>query len=268
MRSNAFPRRNDAGEIVKWYGTTEDIEDRKRAEHALLQSEKLAAVGRLASSIAHEINNPLEAVTNLLYLAQNNESLPKVREYLETADIELRRVAVITNQALRFHRQSTYPQPVRCEDLFDSALLIYRGRLQNANIAIQTRHRAAAQIRCFDGEIRQVLSNLIGNAIDALHPGVGRLFFRSRHGLDWKTGRRGVVLTVADTGSGMDKQTMGNIFDAFFTTKEIGGTGLGLWISKDIVERHHGVLRVRSSQQRGQSGTVFTLFLPFDAVGR
>ncbi|HEX2917750.1 MAG TPA: PAS domain-containing protein, partial [Edaphobacter sp.] len=144
-------------------------------EKALLQSEKLAVVGRLAASIAHEINNPLESVTNLLYLASSSESLPEVREYLEIADSELRRVSAITNQTLRFYRQSTDAREVTCEDLFESVLTIHHGRLKNAHVSVEKRKRSKRAIRCFDGEIRQVLNNLVSNAIDAMHPNGGRL---------------------------------------------------------------------------------------------
>jgi PAS domain S-box-containing protein len=265
MRSSAQPRHDKAGKIVKWYGTTEDIEERKLAEQALMQSEKLAAVGRLASSIAHEINNPLEAVTNLIYLARQKALVPEVLEYLQSAEQELRRVSAIANQTLRFHRQSTNRQYVRCGELTASVLSIFQGRLLNANITVESRNRAAESVRCFEGEIRQVLSNLVANAIDAMQPRGGRLLVRCREATQWRTGRRGVAFTVADTGSGMDQPTLQRIFEAFFTTKGIGGTGLGLWISKDIVHRHHGQLRVRSSQLPPRCGTVFVLLLPLDA---
>lgn len=268
MRSSAYPRHTHGGAILKWYGTTEDIEERKRAEQALMQGEKLAAVGRLASSIAHEINNPLESVTNLLYLAEGTDDAEKIREYVSMAELELRRVSAITRQALRFHKQSTWPHPVSCDDLIDSVLLIYQSRLANANIRVQTRKRARNEVKCFEGEIRQVLSNLIGNAIDAIPNEGGQIWVRSREGFHWTSGRRGIVLTVGDSGGGMDARTQRRVFEAFFTTKDIGGTGLGLWISKEIVDRHCGVLRVRSSQRPGRRGTVFTLFLPFDAVSR
>ncbi len=265
MRSSALPRHDKAGAIVKWYGTTEDIEERKRAEQALMQSEKLAAVGRLASSIAHEINNPLEAVTNLIYLARQKAQAPEARGYLECAELELRRVSAIVNQTLRFHRQSTRPQSVSCHELMVSVLSIFQGRFLNANIRVESRNRASESVQCFEGEIRQVLSNLVANAIDAMQPHGGRLLVRCREAIYWKTGRRGVAFTIADTGSGMDRQTMQHIFDAFFTTKDMSGTGLGLWISKDIVDRHHGQLRVRSRQRRPGCGTVFVLFLPLEA---
>jgi signal transduction histidine kinase len=245
-----------------------DVTESKRAELALMQTEKLAAVGRLASSIAHEINNPLESVTNLLYLARETAWNPETRQYLEIADRELRRVAVIANQTLRFHKQSSKPQLITCEDLIGSAISIYQGRLVNSSVEVERRKRAKHPVLCFEGEIRQVLSNLIINAIDAMHPDGGRLLMRSREGTDWKTGRKGLFLTVADTGSGMSPDTAANIFEPFFTTKEIGGTGLGLWVSHQIVERHGGTLAVRSSQRKGRSGTVFTLFLPFEAVVR
>ena len=262
MRSSALPRHDKTGKIVKWYGTTEDIEERKRAERALMQSEKLAAVGRLASSIAHEINNPLEAVTNLIYLARRQAQAHEVLGYLEGAELELRRVSAIVNQTLRFHRQSTRPQSVSCNDLLTSVLSIFHGRFLNANIRVESRNRASESVKCFEGEIRQVLSNLVANAIDAMQPQGGRLLVRCREATQWKTGRRGVAFTIADTGSGMDRQTLQHIFDAFFTTKDMSGTGLGLWISKDIVDRHHGELRVRSSQRYPACGTVFVLFLP------
>ena len=242
-----------------------DVTDRKRAQDVLLQTEKLAAVGRLASSIAHEINNPLESVTNLLYLAQRSADDAVTRQYLATAEVELRRMSSITNQTLRFHRQRSSPVPTKPEDLLDSVLSIYQGRLINSNIEVSMRIRASRPVVCLDGEIRQVLNNLVGNAIDAMAGLGGRLLLRSREGTHWTSGTKGIVFTVADTGSGMRPETVARIFEPFFTTKGLSGTGLGLWVSHDIVQRHYGKLRVKSNSKQDQSGTVFTLFLPFDS---
>lgn len=242
-----------------------DVTDRKRAQDVLLQTEKLAAVGRLASSIAHEINNPLESVTNLLYLAQQSAVNPVTREYLATAEVELRRMSSITNQTLRFHRQTTRPAATKPEDLLENVLSIYQGRLINSSVEVSKRIRESRPLVCFDGEVRQVLNNLVGNAIDAMAGLGGRLLLRSREGTHWTSGARGIVFTVADTGSGMRPETIARIFEPFFTTKGMSGTGLGLWVSHDIVQRHRGKLRVKSTSKHGQSGTVFTLFLPFDS---
>jgi PAS domain S-box-containing protein len=245
-----------------------DVTEQKQASMALLQNEKLAAVGRLASSIAHEINNPLESVTNLIYLARQDAVNADVRSYLETAERELRRVAVITNQTLRFHKQSTMPRLVNCEELFESVLSIYQGRIVNAQIRVERRPRGEAAVMCFDGEIRQVLNNLVSNAIDAMHPKGGRMILYSRETTEWRTGRRGIVLTVADSGEGMSAEASKRAFEPFFTTKGDSGTGLGLWVSWEIVSRHQGVLRVRSSRRQGCAGTVFTVFLPFEVAKR
>lgn len=267
MRSRALPRRSPEGQIVRWYGSIEDIHDRKMAERALLQSEKLAAVGRLASSIAHEINNPLEAVTNLLYLARGAENDgAQIMAYIATAEAELQRVSQITNQTLRFHKQSTSQQAVHCGDLVQQTLSLYKGRLLNANIQVEERKQISRPIVCFEGEIRQVLSNLVGNAIDASRGQGARLLIRSREGTDWKAGKRGVFLTVADNGTGMSQETQKKVFEPFFTTKGIGGVGLGLWVSCEIIMRHHGRLMMRSTQRPHRSGTVFTLFLPFGST--
>ncbi len=241
-----------------------DITKLKHATAAVLQNEKLAAVGRLASSIAHEINNPLESVTNLLYLARRSSSAAVVDEYLGCAERELRRVSAITNQTLRFYKQATKPSPVSCAELFAETLTLYQGRLLNSNIRVEKRTRASRPVVCLEGEIRQVLSNIMGNAIDAMQTRGGRLLLRSRDAIHWKTGARGLALTIADTGTGMSRDTQAKIFDAFFSTKGIGGTGLGLWISQEIVDRHHGILRVRSSEAERSHGSVFVLFLPFD----
>ena len=245
-----------------------NVTERKQTTAALLQSEKLAAVGRLAASIAHEINNPLESVTNLLYLAKADAQPGPMYDYLETAERELRRVSVISNQTLRFNKQSTSPTHVSCLDLFSEALAVYHGRIVNARIEVEKRKRAGRPVECFEGEIRQVLSNFLSNAIDAMSPDGGRLLLRSREATRWKTGQKGLVLTVADTGAGISPGQQKKIFDAFYTTKGIGGTGLGLWISKEIADRHHGAISFRSSQLKGRSGTVFSLFLPFEAVAR
>ena len=241
-----------------------DVTQRILSEEALRTNEKLAAVGRLASSIAHEINNPLESVTNLLYLARLSSDSPEVQQYLDLADQELRRVANITNQTLRFHKQASLPKAVTCAELIEGALEIYKSRFPG-RIEVLKRKRATRAVVCLEGEIRQVLNNLVGNAIDAM-PVHGKLLLRSREATQWTTGLRGLTITVADTGAGMSAKTITRIFDPFFTTKGVGGTGLGLWISKEIIQRHRGSLQVRSSQREGRSGTVFALFLPFEAT--
>ena len=172
--SRAIPIVAEDGTVRHWFGAMTDISGRKDMEAALIQREKLAAVGRLASSIAHEINNPLEAVTNLLFLARQSAVSPEVAEWLDLADTELRRVSAITNQTLRFHRQSTSPQPVTCTSLFTATLNLYEGRLRNSGITVEKRKRAEEPVLCFEGDIRQVLSNLVTNAIDAMPRG-GRI---------------------------------------------------------------------------------------------
>lgn len=241
-----------------------DITEFRRAESALLKSEKLAAVGRLASSIAHEINNPLESVMNLIYLARHAETT-EARQFLDIADQEIRRVSIIANQTLRFHKQASKPQAASAADLFSTVMSIYEGRLRNAHVKVEKLFRTDKPALCFQGDVRQVLNNLIGNALEAM-PFGGRLLIRSREGRDWTTGKPGLILTIADSGTGISPSVRKNIFDAFFTTKGTAGNGLGLWVCQEIVARHHGALRVRSSQRKGSSGTAFALFLPFEAA--
>jgi PAS domain S-box-containing protein len=258
------PVRGGDGSVMFLVPEAHDITEVKRTESALLKSEKLAAVGRLASSIAHEINNPLESVMNLIYLARHSTP-PEAEKYLDVADQEIRRVSIIANQTLRFHKQASKPQAATSADLFSTVMSIYEGRLRNARVRVEMRFRAEKPVVCFQGDVRQVLNNLVANALEAM-PFGGRLLIRSREGRDWKTGATGLVLTIADNGAGISPSVMKNIFDAFFTTKGTAGNGLGLWVCQEIVARHHGALRVRSTQRSGRSGTTFSLFLPFDVA--
>jgi PAS domain S-box-containing protein len=259
-----FPVYAPDGTVQAITAASLEITQQKKAEKALIESEKLAVVGRLASSISHEINNPLEAVTNLLYLALQTEDIDSVHELIRSAEVELRRVAAIATQTLRFHKQTTSPQAVRAEQLIDSVLSIYHGKIVNSGARLRERSRALKPVRCFEGEIRQVISNLISNALDAMNGPDGQLTVRTRLGTNWKTNEPGVVITIADNGSGMSATTRSKLFNPFFTTKGLTGTGLGLWLSKEIVDRHHGTLRVKSSQSPKHHGTVFNLFLPFE----
>jgi PAS domain S-box-containing protein len=263
-----FPVIGPDGTIQAITAASLEVTQQKKIEKALVQSEKLAVAGRMAASIAHEINNPLESVTNLVYLANNSDDLAESKRYTEMAARELRRVAAITSQTLRFHKQLTSPQEVRAKNLIDNVLSLYEGRIANSAVQVEERRRALTTVRCFEGEIRQVLSNLVSNALDAMHGSGGRLLLRSRDATDRKTGGKGVVITVADTGVGIPRSSVARIFDAFYTTKDLGGTGLGLWVSREIVARHGGMLRVRSAQGDRRHGTVFALFLPVAAVAR
>ncbi len=239
-----------------------DLTSQKQAEAALIQSEKLAAVGRLAASISHEINNPLEAVTNILYLLKSQEGLDgPVRANLLLAEQELARVSQISTQTLRFHRQSTRPTETSPEELVGSVIALYHGRLQNSQIEIIEQRRHASPILCYEGDIRQVLSNLLGNAIDAMRRG-GRVIIRCQDVTLWRTGEPGLRITIADSGHGMSPAVLARIFEAFYTTKGSNGNGLGLWISRGIIEKHRGILRVKSRSKGNKTGSVFTLVLP------
>jgi PAS domain S-box-containing protein len=254
------------GSIQAVTGAWLEITHLKKAEAALVQSEKLAAVGRLASSISHEINNPLEAITNLLYLISLHEDLPQeLKIYVHMAQSELARVSQIATQTLRFHRQAVKPTWVTPGELIDAVLNLYQGRLANSGIKVQATYATQTKILCFENDIRQVLNNLIANAIDAMRNG-GRLIARGHDAVDHATGRRGVRLTIADTGHGMSAAVLARLFEPFYTTKALNGTGLGLWISEGIVQRHQGRLSVRSTQHPTHHGTIFSLFLPCEEV--
>ncbi len=262
-----FPVYGADGNIQAITAASLEVTQQKKAELALQQTDKLAIVGRLASSIAHEINNPLESVTNLLYLAEHADTLEQARQYIRTAEVELRRVSAITSQTLRFHKQSTSPQEINLTELFDNVLSVYQGRIANANVHVDQFCSAKRRVQSFEGEVRQVLANLISNALDAM-PSGGTLSIRGREATNRRSGQPGIVITVADTGVGMSAETQQRLFRPFFTTKGLTGTGLGLWVSKGIVDRHRGTLNVRSSQSPAHRGTIFTLFLPFDAAVR
>jgi PAS domain S-box-containing protein len=247
-----------------------EITNQKKAEAALIQSEKLAAVGRLASSISHEINNPLEAITNLLYLISLSSDLPDIsRNYLQTAQSELSRVCQIATQTLRFHRQAVRATRVSASDLVDAVLNLYQGRLANSHIQVDARYATSTTVLCFDNDIRQVLNNLIANAIDAMRSG-GRLIVRAHDATDYSSeyplGRPGIRITIADTGHGMSSTVKSRLFEPFYTTKDLNGTGLGLWISAGIVTRHQGRLTYRSTDNPINHGTIFSLFLPWAEV--
>ncbi len=239
-----------------------DITEPLKTEEALRKSEQLAAAGRLAASIAHEINNPLEAVTNLLYLArmEGNDSAHS-RQWLEEADRELRRLSHIAARSLKFYRQDTAPVLSSLEDLIESVLFFYETEINMRNIALERRYRKSPQVLYHPGEFRQVITNLIGNALDALARN-GRLIVRVQPSSD-PAGRLGVAVTVADNGSGMDRAMLDRLFQPFVTTKGEAGTGLGLWVSKGILDKHHTTIAVRSKRN---SGTVFRLFVPVVAV--
>ncbi|MBE7182305.1 MAG: PAS domain-containing protein, partial [Terriglobus roseus] len=277
-RDTFYPIHNSNGE-VQWVGViVTEVTERLRSEEALRRSEKLAAAGRLAASIAHEINNPLESVTNLLYLLNMDATLSnESKHYVDLAQQELARVSEITQQTLRFYRQSTLPSDTRLADVLRSVLVLHQGKLYAASIQVKREIDDDAVLFGYTGELRQLLANLVGNAVDAMSDGGGTLHLRIRNGR--RDTEPGIWITVADTGTGMPDSVRSRIFEPFFTTKEATGTGLGLWVSTEIVGKHRGVIQVRSraesmapSQialvQQRSTGTVFRLFFPLDGVPR
>jgi signal transduction histidine kinase len=236
-----------------------------QAEEALRKSEKLAAMGRVAGIIAHEINNPLDTLRNAFYLLRDHPSLDdNAREYTRIAEEELSRVAHITRQTLSFYRESKEAVPVLISEILDDILMLQMRLLERNGIVLEKQFRSDGLVFGLPGELKQVFLNLIGNAIQAMPEG-GRLRVQVSEAVDKRQQRGGVRVLITDTGSGIRPEDSKQLFEPFFTTKSIKGTGLGLWISKGIVEKYQGVIRFRSIRLLRGNITVFSVFIPKSA---
>ena len=232
-----------------------------RAQNADRTAEQLSAAGRIAASIAHEVNNPLEAVTNLVYLAEHSDISPAAQSYLQQAQSELRRVSEITTHTLKFYRQQHAASLTSLPELVDSVLVLFSGGLEKHHISVEKSWEPVVpSVFCLAGEIRQVIANLVGNAIDAMPQ--GGILSVSIRSID-----ECIELAVKDTGEGIPENAREKLFQPFFTTKGAGGTGLGLSISAEILERHKGTLRFESKTGVPDHGTTFKMILPLAAAG-
>jgi PAS domain S-box-containing protein len=255
------PIQDPSGEVVGASEIARNIAGQKQAEKAQRVAEKLTAAGRLASSIAHDINNPLAALTNLLFLVESENLSEEGKQYLKTAQRQLSRLAQIAALALGFHRNYGDPVWLPISTIIDDALALHHDRIKASGIDVSQSYDATPQVCSQLGELQQVMVNLIGNALDAMPRG-GRLQLRVRRTTNLETNRQGIRITVADTGGGMSVETRRHLFEPFYTTKQGTGTGLGLWVCADIVSRYEGRILMRSNHAAGHNGSVFMLFLP------
>ena len=251
------PIHDNAGRLTGIATIGRDVTGQKQAQEALRTSEKLAATGRMAATIAHEINNPLEAVMNLLYLIETGtDSSDDVLKLATQAQTELARVAHIARQTLAFYRDSTRPVDVDLHEIIDSLLDIYKREIQDKGLAVRVEIEDGLTVHGFAGELRQVFANLIRNAVEAMQA-KGSLQIRGKKESDGR-----VLITVKDSGPGVPASIQERIFEPFFTTKGVNGTGLGLWVTQGIVQKHGGVITVASPPNGGASGAEFTILLP------
>ena len=247
------------------YQVRDYVQQQAQAEEALRRTEKLALAGRLAATIAHEINNPLEAVTNIVWLLQNHIELSdEAKKYLRTAQEELTRVAHITKQTLGFYQESSRMEQISVANLLDGVLSVFAARIRNKDVHVYRDIDPKCKITGRAGEIRQVFANLLSNSLDAV-PQHGELRIRARSAT--RKGRRGVRILFGDNGPGIPHADRSKIFEAFFSTKGAVGTGLGLWVVKDLVTKHAGSVQMRSSNGTRPSWTVFSMFLPSQSEG-
>jgi PAS domain S-box-containing protein len=263
LESEGRCEKNAQGKVTRIFGVMADITRRKQADEALLRAEKLAVAGRLAASVAHEINNPLEAVANMLYLISTTDSMEEVRVRASGALDELMRISLVAQSTLKFHREIGTPKDTLLSEVMELVLGMFRGKLQAMEIDVDTRVQRERPICCMLSETQQIFANLIANAIEARDQN-GRLVIRIRPSRDWRDRiTAGMRVTICDTGAGIDRANLSRIFEPFFTTKTETGTGLGLWVVAQLLERHRGSVRVWSSKRQGASGTAFSVFLPY-----
>ena len=263
--ARGIPIRNEFGAIDRWLGSSTDVHERKLAEDALRKAEKLSVVGRMASSISHEINNPLTGAMNLLYLMETNPSIDEhLLGLLQSAQEQLARVAEVTRQTLLFHRESTRASELRVSEIVDALVALHRPALDAKATYVRRRDGRTEQLTGMAGEIRQAIAHVMSNAVEAVQAR-GTLWVRVRESVarGGSAEQRGIRVTIADTGRGIPEEDLPRIFEAFFTTKGITGTGLGLWVTREILERHEGFVRVRSSVRPEGSGTVVQVFVPY-----
>ena len=255
IEDNAAPIMGEEKKVLGVVLVFRDVTQRRRMQESARKSEKLAAAGRLAATIAHEINNPLEAVTNLMYLARTSDSLGVAQNYLAAADQELSRVVHIARQTLGFYRDSVEPVTLKVSSLLDEVLAVYASRIGAKQITVERDYKGDIAIKTLRGEMLQILSNLIANALDAL-PAGGRVRLRTaaRNG--------GVEFSIEDNGVGIPPENLNRIFEAFFTTKTDVGTGLGLWVVKDLLDKQGGTISVESRSLGEERGTRFIVFVP------
>ena len=257
------PIRDGSGRVIGASKIARDISDRRRIERLLIQSEKIAATGRMAAAVAHEINNPLEAVMNLIFLArQNSPPTGKAYQHLKMAEEELERVSHIARQTLGYYRDAGLPTEVFLHELIENVLTIYRSKLLAYGISVDTQFNDLQKVMVSRGEFIQIFSNLIANALDAM-PNGGVLQVSIRTLIS--SAGDGIQVVIRDTGTGIRSDHLGRIFEPFFTTKGDLGTGIGLWVTKQLVEKRGGQISVASNTEPGKSGTVVSLFVPFSA---
>jgi PAS domain S-box-containing protein len=260
------PIMDGSGRVIGASKIARDISDRRRVERLLLQSEKIAATGRMAAAVAHEINNPLEAVMNLIFLArQNSPPAGKAYQHLKMAEEELERVSHIARQTLGYYRDAGLPVEVFFHELIESVLTIYRSKLLAYGISVDTQFNDLQKILVSRGEFIQIFSNLIANAVDAM-PNGGVLHLSVRIVIG--SAGDGIQTVIRDSGTGIKSEHLDRIFEPFFTTKGDLGTGIGLWVTKQLVEKRGGQISVTSNTAPGKSGTLVSLFVPFSMPAR
>jgi PAS domain S-box-containing protein len=256
------PIRDSAGKMIGVVLVFRDITERRMSEGALMRAEKLAAAGRLAASVAHEVNNPLEGLTNLVYIARRSDELDEIRHLLSQAESELGRIAHITRQSLGFYRETALAAHFKPAVVVHEVSDFYAARATALGVTILVNTTTDREVLGAAGELRQVLSNLLANGLDACSRG-DKIRLEANSATDPRNAaRQGVRITIADSGFGIAPEHLNSIFEPFFTTKKDTGTGLGLWVSRELVEKHGGSLRVRSRTTTPRCGTVFSIFLP------
>jgi PAS domain S-box-containing protein len=254
------PVKDNTGHIIGASKVARDISERKQVEQLLIQSEKLAATGRMAATIAHEINNPLESLMNLIFLArESSSSKSEARTYLLTAEKELERVAHIVQRTLGYYRDTGAPVEIYLHELVEDVITVYQSKLSASGISVDYRFEDSRPIAVHKGELVQVFSNVIANSIDAMRHG-GKLYIRI--GRTAGSDDNGIEIVIRDQGTGIKQEHLANIFEPFFTTKGNLGTGIGLWVTKQLVEKHGGRIVVKSSTDPGNSGTTVAIYLP------